>query len=170
MSAMSGKSRQWYREPWPWFLMAGPAAVVVAGFITAWLAATTDDGLVDDDYYKKGLAINQTLERDQAANVMQIRAQLMVGTDVRQVRVMLQGGKQDALPQTLRLKVLHPTRSGMDHVVSLSLRGEGFYEGHLDELGDAKWRLILEDMDNRWRLTGTWQVPRDSVVMLQSKG
>jgi hypothetical protein len=167
---MTDKPRQWYREPWPWILMAGPAAVVVAGFITAWLAATTEDGLVDDDYYKKGLAINQTLERDQAANALQIRAQLMVGADVRQVRIMLQGGGQGTLPQTLRLKVLHPTRSGMDHVVSLSQRGEGYYEGHLDELGDAKWRLILEDTDNRWRLTGTWHVPRDSVVMLQSKG
>ena len=33
----------WYREPWPWLLMAGPAAVVVAGLITAWIAVKTDD-------------------------------------------------------------------------------------------------------------------------------
>lgn len=169
MTEMIGKSRQWYREPWPWILMAGPAAVVVAGFITAWLAATTEDGLVDDDYYKKGLAINQTLERDQTAQALQIRAQLMVGTDARQLRVMLQDGSSSTLPATLRLKVLHPTRAGMDHVVNLSQRGEGYYEGSLDELGEARWRLILEDTDNRWRLTGTWHVPKDRVVILQSK-
>ena len=32
----------WYREPWPWILMAGPAAVVIAGLFTAWLAWRSD--------------------------------------------------------------------------------------------------------------------------------
>ena len=27
-------AKPWYREPWPWLLMLGPAVVVVAGFIT----------------------------------------------------------------------------------------------------------------------------------------
>jgi len=36
----------WYRHPWPWILMAGPAIVVVAGLVTAFLAVTTFDGLV----------------------------------------------------------------------------------------------------------------------------
>ena len=56
--------RPWYREPWPWILMTGPAIVVVAGFTTAFLAVKSNDGLVEDDYYKQGLEINQTLDRD----------------------------------------------------------------------------------------------------------
>ena len=39
--------------------MAGPAVVIVAGFITAWLAIESNDGLVDDNYYKVGLSVNQ---------------------------------------------------------------------------------------------------------------
>ena len=31
----------WYRQPWPWILMAGPAAVLVAGAITTWIAFST---------------------------------------------------------------------------------------------------------------------------------
>ena len=31
-------AKPWYREPWPWIMMAGPAAVVVAGAVTMWLA------------------------------------------------------------------------------------------------------------------------------------
>ena len=50
----------WYREPWPWLLMAGPAVVVVAGLFTAWLAVVHEDGLVADDYYKQGLGINKS--------------------------------------------------------------------------------------------------------------
>lgn len=44
--------------------MLMPATAIVAGFITLWLAITSYDGLVADDYYKQGLAINQTLARE----------------------------------------------------------------------------------------------------------
>ena len=32
----------WYREPWPWFLIAGPAIVVVASLSTAVIAVRSD--------------------------------------------------------------------------------------------------------------------------------
>ena len=51
----------WYREPWPWLLMSGPATVIVAGIYTSVLAFSGTDGLVADDYYKQGLAMNKTL-------------------------------------------------------------------------------------------------------------
>ena len=41
--------RPWYREPWPWILMAGPAIVVVASFITLWLAVTGADPVIADN-------------------------------------------------------------------------------------------------------------------------
>ena len=45
--------RPWYREPWPWLLMAGPATVLVAGAATTWIAFASADGLVAEDYYKQ---------------------------------------------------------------------------------------------------------------------
>src|SRR4051812_31343236 len=50
-SGMDSTLRPWYREPWPWLLMSGPAIVVVAGCLTAGIAWKSDDGLVADDYY-----------------------------------------------------------------------------------------------------------------------
>ena len=38
--------RPWYREPWPWILMAAPAAAIVGCAVTIWLAMATADGLV----------------------------------------------------------------------------------------------------------------------------
>ena len=35
----------WYREPWPWIIMSGPAIVVVAGIATLVIAITSSDGL-----------------------------------------------------------------------------------------------------------------------------
>ena len=56
-----------YRHRWPWLLMLGPFIVVVAAAVTVYLAVISNDGLVDGDYYKQGLAINQTTARDQSA-------------------------------------------------------------------------------------------------------
>ena len=57
----------WYRSPWPWLLMSGPAVVLVAGAITTWIAFASADGLVAEDYYKQGLGINKVLAREEAA-------------------------------------------------------------------------------------------------------
>jgi len=51
----------WYKERWPWILMSGPAAVVVAGAITTWIAFATADPLVEDNYYMRGITINARL-------------------------------------------------------------------------------------------------------------
>ena len=48
----------WYRHRWPWFLMAGPAIVVVAGLFTAFLAVQSFDGFVVDPKEKKGLVMD----------------------------------------------------------------------------------------------------------------
>jgi hypothetical protein len=57
----------WWKHGHVWLLISGPAAVVVAGFATLYLAIATPDPVVAEDYYRKGLEINKTLaERDRA--------------------------------------------------------------------------------------------------------
>ena len=53
----------WYRQPWPWLLMAGPAIVVVAGFATLWLAARPTTASSPTTITSAGLLINRELER-----------------------------------------------------------------------------------------------------------
>jgi len=109
MSIASGQIRKpWYREPWPWLLMAGPAIVVVAGIVTAWIAVKNEDGLVADDYYKQGLAINQVIRRETAGAALDMRARVLFGEN--RVRVFLTGA---ALPQELVLRLVHRTRAGL---------------------------------------------------------
>ena len=44
----------WYRQFWPWFIIALPAAAVIASFITLWLAVSHPDQLVvSDDQYQQ---------------------------------------------------------------------------------------------------------------------
>lgn len=55
-------ARRWWHEPWMWLVVGGPAAVVLAGLVTAFLAASAPDRLVESDYYRRGVEINRTLE------------------------------------------------------------------------------------------------------------
>lgn len=67
--------------------MAGPGIVVIAGTITAYLAVVSNDGLVVDDYYKQGLAVNQVMERNQRAEQIGLQAELLRSDDGSQLRV-----------------------------------------------------------------------------------
>ena len=47
-----GQIEPWYRQFWPWFIIALPASAVIASFISLWLAVSNPDHLVvtDDEY------------------------------------------------------------------------------------------------------------------------
>ncbi|SEJ88441.1 FixH family protein [Achromobacter sp. NFACC18-2] len=52
--------KPWYREPWPWILMAGPFAAMVGCFITIYLAmAQFADQPIGEGVVKRGLVIEQ---------------------------------------------------------------------------------------------------------------
>ncbi|WKB52857.1 FixH family protein [Eleftheria terrae] len=51
----------WWREPMMWLVVGGPAAVVVAGVATFVIAAQRPDPVLAEDYYRRGIEINQTL-------------------------------------------------------------------------------------------------------------
>ncbi|GAA3980698.1 hypothetical protein GCM10022279_00420 [Comamonas faecalis] len=60
-------ARPWWKFGMVWMLIAGPAVVVVAGFVTLWLAVSRPDPVLSEDYYQRGLEINQTLRAQQEA-------------------------------------------------------------------------------------------------------
>ena len=141
----------WYRQRWPWLLMAGPGIVVVASFITLWLAATTDDALVADDYYKRGLSINHRLERVDRAAALGMEAAVVIAEDGR-VRVELTAASADvdAHPAVIVLGVAHATRGGLDRTAELVLGPQGTYDGRVEPIGPGRWLVSLET--NAWRL------------------
>lgn len=155
--------RKWYREPWPWILMAGPAVVVVAGFVTLWLAVRSEDGLVADDYYKQGLAINKTLARDERARILGLHGNIEF--DARGTALHLAAREGITLPPRLNVIVSHATRQGFDH--TLSLQGaDGVWRGAGVDLRDGHWLVIVEDEARTWRLSGTLHTPGERLLAL----
>ena len=139
-------AKPWYREPWPWILMAGPAAVVVAGAVTMWLAYSSADGLVADDYYKRGLAINRVLAREDAAR------RLGISADVRLIPGRMSVVLRGASPEVLFVHLVHATRAGHDLRLRLARSIGGDYEAALPPLPPGHWHLSIEDALGRWRV------------------
>ena len=139
-------NQPWYREPWPWILMSGPAAVVVAGAATFWIAFDSADGLVADDYYKRGLAINQVLGREENARRLGVQARIESAHG--RLRVALAG----AAPEALFAQLAHATRAGHDVRLRLALLAPGVYEAELPPLAAGRWSVVLEDPRREWRV------------------
>lgn len=156
-------SRPWYREPWPWILMAGPAIVVVAGIATAVIAVATNDGLVADDYYKQGLAIDRVLARDEKARALGLGATVLFNETRERVRVIIVAGEPPA--QVPRLKLVNATRAGLDRTVQLRTVAPGVYEGAVRMPREGVWRVQLEDAGGAWRLAAHWKEDRSSVSL-----
>jgi hypothetical protein len=140
----------WYREPWPWIVMAIPGTSVLLGIALVLIAVNNQDGLVAEDYYKRGLAINMVLERERHAAEMGLSAQVMFGD--RRVRVFLEG-KHGGAP-LLKLRLVHPTRADKDVAIALTPIAAGWYEGELARPYETRWRVQLEDAGRSWRLAG----------------
>lgn len=143
--------RPWYRERWTWFLMAGPAIVVVAGFVTLWLAIASYDGLVADDYYKRGLGINRMLERAERAVALNLVADVDVEPDGN-ARVILTSSAAPLtnVPSMVRLTLIHPTRAGADRRIEMQRGPDGIYRGQAGLLPEGRWRVGVETEE--WRL------------------
>ena len=57
----------WYKQFWPWFIIALPASAVIASFITLWLAVSNPVQLVvsEDEYQQlRGELKAQTVAKD----------------------------------------------------------------------------------------------------------
>ena len=163
LAAKRPPSRPWYREPWPWFLLAIPGAAVLMGVVMIVLAVRTNDGLVAEDYYKQGLAINQVLDRETRARQLGIVAQVTVASD--QSRVFVRFTAPEGAVKAPVLTLVHPTRAGQDQRVPLVRTPAGEYAGALAAVVPGHWRVVVEDRDAGWRLQGAWHTEQGSMEL-----
>lgn len=166
MKMSSTPSKPWYREPWPWLLMSGPAIVVVAGVFTAYLAISSQDGLVVDDYYKQGLAVNQDLSRDRATFSAALSA--VATLDASQGRVTLNLINAPSDTDEIRITLSRATVSGHDQKIALHRTGrvhnEIHFVGVIAPLAIGKWYVTIDDATLSWRLLSTITVQNKAPI------
>lgn len=151
---MSELPLPWWRHRWPWLLMTGPALVIVAGCVSAWLAVITSDGVAPE--YRLGLAIGQTLGRICSTAALGYRSDLALDRRRAELEVKLAGG--NAPPYRLQMRLTHPTRAGLEQVIALQSVTKGVYRAASGRLPAGRWLVTLEDEVGIWRLGGEWEL------------
>jgi hypothetical protein len=157
--------KPWYAQRWPWLLMLGPAAVVVAGAYTTWLAVKTPDAMVVDDYYKQGKAINQDLRRDRQASA------LGLALHARFVGGRLEGelsGHGQVLAAPFRIMLAHPTQPHKDRTLLVVPGVLGRFSVALPGLEHTHWQVVAEGAQRDWRLARSWDWPRQAELVIEA--
>lgn len=167
MTTKSIKGQPWYKEFYVWLVIFFPMLAVVAGIYTIRLAILSDDGLVADDYYKRGLEINLTLNRDKRALAQQMQADIELQPKQQRLFLTLHSGDKDySLPNELTLHLQYSTRAGHDQHLQLKRVGDNDYFAALStELINGNW--IMELAGDDWRLVKTVHLPRTSHITMQ---
>jgi hypothetical protein len=158
--------RPWYTQFWPWLLIAIPAATVIAGIATIWLASREPVALVVDDYYKEGLAVNRDLAKHRLASERGLSAALAFDGAAGTVQVTLQGRSD---PPALTLTLVHPLAMNQDRSIPLQRSSAGHY-GAQAAIPDDRWYMDLEGADggSTWRLSGEIDLRTTRRVTLSS--
>ena len=153
--------RQWRRNPVAWLMIAIPAATVVAGFWTLWLAASESGVDTHPDKVRRTAQVQVTsLEPDQAAARLGLSADVLV--DAGGVLVQVQPSSGPVAPQ---LQLVHPIESSLDRDLALSPDPRGWRSAET-LAGQEAWHLRLVAADGSWRLVGRYR-PGDSAIRLE---
>lgn len=166
-------ARPWYRYAWPWLLAVAPATALVGGLVTLWLAVTTSDSLVVDDYYREGRAINQQLARDRLAGSLGLRGELRFEPSAAGhppvITLQLAAARGSAWPPELGLRIVHATIASRDRTYRLEHAGDGLYRaaGSAPQAA-GHWLVQIEDAGRTWRLVAPSVTGFDAPLTLQA--
>ncbi len=139
----------WWRQAWPWALIALPASMVVIGFALLALAIHTRDGLVVDHPYEHGLRVGSSLAQARRASALGLRAGVALRAGLLTVRV--QPAPVDAL---LHLRLQDPLRRSGDLDLVLQRSAAGVYQA------TAVLRPVVYSVQllgRGWSLAGRWR-------------
>ncbi|MBS9404854.1 FixH family protein [Halomonas sp. TRM85114] len=165
MSSSPPSPQPWYKQFWPWFLIGLLLSSIVVSTSFAVLSVRSFDGMVQEDYYEHGKAINMVLAKQQHAADLNLAATLRIDPMTSDVVLDLTGNDR---PERLMLKFIFPTEADRDQELILEHVREGRYLGQAPDNFRYRWYLQLQpDQETpAWRLVGEGRFPDESEVAL----
>ncbi len=149
----------WYRQFWPWFIIALPASAVVAGLFTVWLAMQSTDSLAVRSEDGVNVATERNLAAEAEADRRGLRASIEINSESGAVVATMLSGRDVDAQRSLELQLLHPTLAARDMIIELSPAiplqdGVPVWAGHLlDPPSDRRYVRLSSD---GWLLSAEW--------------
>jgi hypothetical protein len=159
-------ARPWYKQFWPWFVIALPMTSVVAASTCVYIAFKHQDAVVQDDWDENSTAVNAAIDREHEAGRLGLMATLVTDDASGEVSLALTG-KLTQLPGQLELKISHPTDPTRDQLVKLIRQTDGKYHGALSQKLNGRYYLALDS--GNWRLTDMRSFPQKTVAMVANQ-
>lgn len=166
----SPESAPWYRQLWPWLLMAPPAASVIGGLALAYLAVRAPPALSVEDYADIEAITAREFSADAAAAALGLAAEVeltrQADGSARVELVLSSAGERasDASAAASRAAVLGPAEGGLvlglrhpadpklDRRVPLVRIGDRYTA--VVQLAPARYAVELVPPTGGWRLAG----------------
>lgn len=159
---MSEPKQKWYQQRWLLFVISVPLASVILSSIMIYFAVTGRDSLVNDNYYKYGMEINQTIGQDKLAQKLAVQATVTISANGDAI-IDLQSLAKDIEP-FLTLKLVHPTLGNLDTETKFFPSPSG-YTAQVPENLSGLWYLDLYAHDESWRIRKQTSLPTNAFVM-----
>jgi hypothetical protein len=150
----------WYRQFWPWFIIALPASAVVAGLYTLWIAMQTTDSLVVQSDDGMNVVTERNLAAENEAERLEMSASIEIQMETGAVVVTLLSVASIDPASSLELRMRHPTMASRDAVIELvrampNTDGDPVWAGHFVSVPTGRYFLTLSAGDD-WRLSAEW--------------
>lgn len=160
---MQSENRPWYKEPFVWMLIGVPLSSVIVGSFFIYLAASTKDTLVRDNYYKDGLAINQLKQWEKKAASLDVK--LTMNLNGNDAMITINNSRQTP-PNSLTLKLSHPTLKEKDRDAFLQHTQDGQYIGFIESFENGRFYIMIESVEQQWRIKKNLEVIQGNVTAL----
>jgi len=158
------KPLHWYRQLWPWYIIGLLLFGVLGSGVLVVSSIEHPDPLVVDNYYKEGLAINRTLDRQRRAAALGLVAIVQFDKANDALGIRLQASKK-IQADTLTLRFVHATLANRDYSVVLHRISGNDYRARLSALRAGNYNLLLEPDSRVWRLDAHLELPANSWSM-----
>lgn len=148
---MKTDKKPWYKQFWPWLLIAIPGSSVITGTIMLTVAFNGKDTLVRDEWYKDGMAINQRMEKRNKAKDAGISAVASFDKEENIVTLRLNNvpSQQD---QELALELIHPTLEQRDIKAPLFRTPDNRYFAKLPVTPSGFYYTLLSSQQGGWEI------------------
>ena len=154
-------TKPWYRQFWPWFIIALPASAVIAGLTTVWISMQTTDSLVvrSDDGVRN--AADRRLSAQRLATELGLAAAVEIDRDTGTVSAVMRSGALETIPAALNFELSHPAFADRDQRITLNKAipdsdGNPVWVGHFVTVPEGRFYAVLRAGDT-WRLSAEWQ-------------